>query len=74
MRKRTVKVGDLVRINRASIGVPTGTMGLIIHSYDVRGDYDTGANTKIYELQLLGSTRLNRRFLDRDLEVINEAG
>jgi len=68
-----MKVGDLVKVKRASLGVSVGTMGLIVCSYDIRGDYDTSPNEKIHELQLIGSKPLNRRYLDRDLEVINES-
>jgi hypothetical protein len=71
-----MKVGNLVRITRASIGVPAGTMGLILSSYETRGDYDTAAGEKIHILQLIGSSfpwGQNRRYLTRDLEVINES-
>ncbi len=67
-------VGDLVKVTRASIGVPAGTVGLILSSYETRGDYDTAAGEKIHMLQLIGgdfSWGQNRRYLTRDLEVIN---
>lgn len=71
-----MKVGNLVRITRASIGVPAGTMGLILSSYETRGDYDTASGEKIHILQLIGGDFAwgqNRRYLGRDLEVINES-
>jgi hypothetical protein len=68
-----VRPGDLVKVKRSTLGVPVGTLGLIIHSYDVRGDYDTNPDEKIHELQLIGPESLFRRYLDRDLEVINES-
>ena len=71
--------GDLVKVTRASIGVPDGTMGLILSSYDVRGDYDTAPGEKIHMLQLIGTRKVlaegghRRRYLARDLEVISES-
>ncbi len=68
--------GDLVKVTRASIGVPDGTMGLILSSYDVRGDYDTAPGEKIHMLQLIGTRKVldavghRRRFLARDLEIV----
>ena len=67
-------IGDLVKVTRASIGVPVGTLGLIMASYETRGDYDTASGEKIHILQLIGSSfpwGQNRRYLGRDLEVIN---
>jgi len=69
-----MRVGDLVKVTRASIGVPMGTMGLILSSYETRGDYDTSTGEKIHILQLVGGDfpwGQNRRYLTRDLEVIN---
>jgi hypothetical protein len=74
-----MKVGDLVKIRRAAIGVPVGTMGLIIASYDVSADYairgySAAMGEKIHILRLLGARPgHNRRYLGRDLEVINES-
>jgi len=71
--------GDLVKITRASIGVPAGAMGLILSSYETRGDYDTAAGEKIHELQLIGTRKIlnavghRRRYLARDLEVVSES-
>ncbi len=67
-------VGDLVKVTRASIGVPIGTVGLITSSYETRGDYDIAPGEKIHILQLVGGDfpwGQNRRYLTRDLEVIN---
>ena len=74
-----MRAGDLVKITRASIGVPAGTMGLILSSYECRGDYDTATGEKIHILQLIGARRVldavghRRRYLARDLEVISES-
>ena len=64
--------GDLVKITRAAIGVPAGTMGLILSSHETRGDYDTATGEKIHILQLIGNKSFHRRYLGRDLEVISE--
>ena len=68
-----MKVGDLVITKRASVGVPTGTHGLIVKSFMPRGSYAEGTNEKIHELQLIGTEGANRRYLTRDLKVINES-
>ena len=74
--KREIKIarglhaGLLVRITRASIGVPPDTMGLIVKA--ARTGYNgrsPGNHIDIYVVQLLGSGRTVRR-MSRDLEVI----
>jgi hypothetical protein len=67
-----VKAGDLVRTTRASIGVPAGAIGLIIETHEPRAD---GASYKIHELRLMAikSAVKYRRFLSKDLEVVNES-
>ena len=67
-----MKAGDLVRTTRASIGVPAGAIGLIIETHEPRAD---GALYKIHELRLMAikSAVKHRRFLSKDLEVINES-
>jgi hypothetical protein len=66
-----MRAGDLVRTTRAQIGAPEGTIGMIIKSHEPRAET---IKHSIHEVQLysvkLGS---NRRFLSRDLEVINES-
>ena len=64
-------VGNLVNITRASIGVPAGTIGLIMKVYgsDRFGRY----TIMLYDIKLAnGSGRVVRR-IARDLEVINES-
>ena len=64
-------VGKLVRINRASIGVPKGTLGLVIRK-------DIGANAGVtttpwfvYKVLLCQSSDYReRRYLKRDLEEV----
>lgn len=69
--------GDLVKVTRASIGVPAGTMGLILSSCgDLDADIHPDAAEKIYFLQLIGTKVVTRngrrrRYLARDLEVIS---
>ena len=66
-----MRAGDLVMTTRAQIGVPAGAIGLIIKSHEPRSSI---IKLSIHEVQLysvkLGS---NRRFLSRDLEVVNES-
>ena len=67
-----MNTGDLIRINRAIVGVPAGTLALIIKSdLPARWVGDSAAAREvIHTVQLLGLNR-TRRFLSRDLEVIN---
>ena len=72
--------GDLVRITRASIGIPKDTIGLIVKArqHDDVGDvYDISHADKVYTLfhvQLIGRARgLNgkvRRYLAQDLRKL----
>ena len=69
-----MRAGDLVKTTRAQIGVPAGAIGLIIKSHKPRGHYAKGTPWKIHEVQLYGvKLDFNRRFLSRDLEVVNES-
>ena len=70
-----MKIGDLVKITRASIDVPAGTIGLVIGGLVNRVD----ANLILYEVQLPKSlgwpvqdTNRKRYFLD-ELELISES-
>ena len=68
-----MRVGDLVVTTRAQIGVPAGAIGLIITTHEPRA---VGATYKIHEVQLYGVKHYSgyyRRFLSKDLEVINES-
>ena len=66
-----MKAGSLVHITRASIGVPAGTIGLIMKVY---GSDRFGRHPiMLYDIKLAnGSGRVVRR-IARDLEVINES-
>ena len=65
-------IGKLVRINRASIGVPKGTLGLVTRELKGAVSYLEGGTMVphiIYEVLLCGK-KCERRFLVQDLEVI----
>ena len=72
-----MKAGDLVRINRASIGVPMDTLGLVTAKkklFDSAPDegYNRHENEAIWEVQMLyAGKQRTRRYMSRDLEVIN---
>ena len=78
-----MQVGNLVKITRASIGVPVGAMGLIIKVSEPRGDYVMEGHVtsegmpmyppEIFTVQFLGIHRgkWQRRYLPRDLEVVS---
>ena len=72
-----MRAGDLVRIKRASIGVPMGTLGLVTAKkklFDRPPDegYNRHENEAIWEVQMLGTKPHARRYMSRDLEVISE--
>jgi hypothetical protein len=65
-----MNVGNLVYIKRASIGVPQGTIGLILETHKPPGTSEEA----IHLLHLIATDTKNhkRRYLSRDLEVLNE--
>ncbi len=67
-----MRAGDLVMTTRAQIGVPAGAIGLIIKSHQPRAET---IKWPIHEVQLMAikSAVKYRRFLSRDLEVVNES-
>lgn len=62
-----MKVGDLVRITRAGIGVPKDTIGLITSIIVAE------SGIKYHTVQMC-RIETPRRWLERDLEVLYEAG
>jgi hypothetical protein len=64
-----VKVGDLVKIPRASIGIPAGTMALIV---DGGRGLDSGPPQAVWTVHLIDRPQHPRRFLQGDLEIISE--
>ena len=66
-----MRAGDLVRIKRASVGVPMDTLGLLTKKEKVFGPEDRAA---IWEVQMLyAGKRRARRYMSRDLEVASES-
>ena len=66
-----MKPGNLIRINRATIGAPADSIALIIKS-DLPARWvgdSAAAREQIHTVQILGSNR-TRCYLGRDLEVI----
>ena len=67
-------IGKLVRITRASIGVPKGTLGLVVRKMEAtllckgKGEEDLPAPV-IYTVLLCGQKN-ERRYLIQDLEVM----
>ena len=69
-----MRAGDLVKITRASLGVAYGRVGLIIRECDPRAESFTRDGISLYLVKLVGSPeRPDRRYLARDLEVVNES-
>ncbi len=66
-------IGKLVRINRASIGVPKGTLGLVVRKMEptllCKGKEEDLPAPVIYTVLLCGQKH-ERRFLIQDLEVM----
>ena len=72
-----MRAGDLVRIKRASIGIPMDTLGLVtakMNLFDSAPDegYNRHENEAIWEVQMLGAVKQHtRRYMSRDLEVVS---
>jgi len=64
-------IGKLVRITRASIGVPKGTLGLVTKR-NLGSRAGDESPWYVYEVLLccLPSAQGERRYLERDLEVV----
>jgi hypothetical protein len=66
-----VKPGDLVKITRASISMPAGTLGLIVKD----GSCGSGMRN-IWFVEVYGAQHwpagVTRRFLAEDLEIVRE--
>jgi hypothetical protein len=60
-----VQPGDLVKVTRASIGVPINTLGLILAAHEGLNDY------MVYDIQLCSTKRRRIIRLSQDLEVIS---
>jgi hypothetical protein len=66
-----VKIGDLIKITRQSIGIPKGTVGMVL---DITFS-DSGF--RYFNIQMFGldNSRVgfSRRYLGRDLELVSKA-
>ena len=60
--------GDLVEIKRTTIGVPTGTIGLVVEGHTSHG-LPSDDPIEIWIVQLLSGKQ--RRYLTRDLKKIS---
>jgi len=68
-----VQPGDLVRITRASIGVPKNTIGLIVKAREHEQNVDDWRVYTLFHIQLVTDTKLNgteRRYLPQDLRKL----
>tara|TARA_R110002051_G_scaffold202996_2_gene269468 strand:+ start:335 stop:532 length:198 start_codon:yes stop_codon:yes gene_type:complete len=65
-----MKIGDLVKITRASIGINSGSVALIIDEYTI--DYDEPDENSVFILQLINPKKemWQVRRTARDLELI----
>ena len=69
-----MKTGDLVRITRASIGVPVNSLGLVLRERQIFDDFppdEWEGDKVIWEVQMLDCVQRTRRYLERDLELLN---
>jgi hypothetical protein len=64
-----MQAGDLVRIKRASIGIPMDTLALVEAKLKDTGGF-SGIPDGMWRIYLLQAGR-QRRYLGRDLEVIS---
>ena len=68
-------IGDLVKITRASIGVPKDSIGLIVDTR-ISSPNAIGTTYFIHEIQLCGLPKRqsgNRHYIERDLFPIRKA-
>jgi hypothetical protein len=74
-----MQVGNLVCLTRASIGIPHGSIALIVEKQqsfmpaEVTGEPDRHQCIEIWVVEICGRSGQRRRFLAQDLEVINAA-
>ena len=64
-------IGKLVRINRASIGVPKGTLGLVVRRQEgAVWEGEQGLPAPVIYTVLLCGHKHERRYLIQDLEIM----
>ena len=61
-----MRAGDLVRVTRATIGAPKGSLALV----EVKLKHIGSTPEALWQVYLL-QTGMHRRYLSRDLEVLN---
>jgi|TARA_Y100000593_G_scaffold26769_1_gene53331 hypothetical protein len=68
-----MKIGDLVKITRASIGIPSGSIALIVDEYAI--NYGDPSEESVFILELLNPEKKiwQVRRMARDLEIVNNA-
>jgi len=74
MQVGDVQPGNLVRIMRASIAVPKGTIGLVVQAREHEQSVDDWRAYTLFHVQLVTDTKLNgtvRRYLGRDLRKVS---
>tara|TARA_R110001583_G_C5531661_1_gene398565 strand:+ start:320 stop:523 length:204 start_codon:yes stop_codon:yes gene_type:complete len=67
-----MKIGDLVKITQSRIGVPSGSVALIIDEYTI--NYDEPGEDSVFMLQLISPKKemWQIRRLARDLELVSD--
>ena len=69
-----MKTGDLVRITRASVGVPANSLALVLRRRQIFDDFPPAEwerDKVIWEVQMLNCVQRTRRYLEMDLEMIS---
>ena len=69
-----MKVGNLVRIQSDTIGVPKGTVGLIVETTQSEPVNRWQATYSIHHIQLCGIAERQggcRQYVERDLELVS---
>ena len=70
-----MKPGNIVRIKRASLGIPAGTLAFIIKQTELRAELGYGDGEgdppawDMFWVEIIGTNRRRRKFLRGDLEV-----
>ena len=67
MQNKPFQPGNLIEITRASIGIPLGSIALVIEEHDLHQTYT------LYTVRLVGNNKgiSIRRYLKRDMKVVS---
>lgn len=71
MWRLSVQPGDLVKMTKARIGVPLGSVGLILKTYKVENTVPFTEELIYHDVQLLAAPERTVRRMPKDLEVIS---